>query len=359
MALLFDLLDQSKQCNRTSLKSFDQLPYHSPNHKYKITHHALIIPNLPAPFHYLNFYSLMGQLNAPAFSHHLNLENNALDTATVMTSVSGQMLGHLNTYSIKNECSFQQNNFQFLDKERLSGTFPNFYIERNDSELSYKIKITVTDTLTQFIKLRMSLADYWSLLCHCEGEIIYKDQKTYIQQLGAFQFARTIQFPQIPFAFYTYQLLNLKNNKQIICMQIRNELNHVIQSRLYLRDSSTKRTEMVDDNVEFKIHRVYPQIKTQNGQQMYLPREFEWNCSLKDGTQISISAQSRGDFKFGLGMGYVGSFNYCVKLNNEEEIAEGGYCEYIDCRLLKWQEQNKEEKNAEINKEIVPFMIKR
>lgn len=51
MALFFDLLDQSKQCNRASQNSLDQLPFHAPNNKYKITHHALIIPNLPAPLH--------------------------------------------------------------------------------------------------------------------------------------------------------------------------------------------------------------------------------------------------------------------------------------------------------------------
>ena len=36
MALFFDLLDQSKQCNRASQNSLDQLPFHAPNNKYKM-----------------------------------------------------------------------------------------------------------------------------------------------------------------------------------------------------------------------------------------------------------------------------------------------------------------------------------
>lgn len=53
----------------------------------------------------------------------------------------------------------------------------------------------------------------------------------------------------------------------------------------------------------------------------------------------SVQAQSRGDFKFGLAAGYVGSFKYQLKINHHEEMGESGYCEYIDCRSLTWQEK--------------------
>lgn len=43
---------------------------------------------------------------------------------------------------------------------------------------------------------------------------------------------------------------------------------------------------MFDENVRFKVHRVYPKVKTPNGQIMYLPREFEWGYEGKDGTCI-------------------------------------------------------------------------
>ena len=42
--------------------------------------------------------------------------------------------------------------------------------------------------------------------------------------------------------------------------------------------------------------------------------------------------------------GYVGSFQYQIKINAREESGEAGYCEYVDCRPLKWQEKNKNEK---------------
>lgn len=359
MTLFQDFLDQSKQCNRASQRSYESLPYHPPNKKYKIIHNALIIPNLPAPLHYLNFHSLIGQPNSPIFQNNSSSQSHGVDIATVLASTSAQMVGHLHTYSIQNECSFLQDKFQFSDREQITGHFPEFFVEREDSELSFKLKITTTNTISHFLKIRMSLAEYWSSLCFCEGEVIYKQQKIHIKQIGSFEYARMVNFPYVSYAFFTYQIINLENNRQLLCMQIRNETNQILQSRMYLKDGVKGQTEMFEDNVAFNVDRVYPKIKTPNGQHMYLPREFSWACLDHDGCGILVVAQSRGDFKFGVGAGYVGSFSYSVKINNQEEIGEGGYCEYIDCRSLRWQEQNKDDEIYNSNANFVPFMAKR
>ena len=64
MWLLQGFLDRSKQLNQTP--NFVKYPeYHPPNNKYKIVHQGLILPNLPAPLHYVNFLSIIGQPNIP------------------------------------------------------------------------------------------------------------------------------------------------------------------------------------------------------------------------------------------------------------------------------------------------------
>ncbi len=311
MQLFHDLLDQSKQLNQAPFQA--QLAYHAQKGRYKTIHQGLIIPNLPAPLHYLNFLSIIGQPNAP-------------------------MLRNESAIHSKKEY------FQFADREMISGNFPHFRIQRKDKELSFDLSITTSNIISYFTKLRMSLAEHWSLLCQCEGEIIYKEQKMAIRQMGCFEYARSINFSYLPLAFFTYQVINLKNNRQLLLAQVRDSFNGVLQSRLYLRDAKTGIAQMFDENVRFKVHRVYPKVKTPNGQVMYLPREFEWGYEGKDGTCISVQAQSRGDFKFGLAAGYVGSFKYQLKINHHEEMGESGYCEYIDCRSLTWQEKNKQEK---------------
>lgn len=107
MWLFQDFLDQSKQLNQAPSRSLPA--YHPPNKKYKIIHQALTIPNLPAPLHYLNFLSMIGQPNTPMFRNNSAIRTTPLDTATVLASSSPHMAGQLNRYSISAECSFQKN----------------------------------------------------------------------------------------------------------------------------------------------------------------------------------------------------------------------------------------------------------
>ena len=64
MQLFPDFLDQSKQLNQTPAQLQHNLPLHAQTRQYKAILLALKIPNLPAPLHYLNFISMIGQPNA-------------------------------------------------------------------------------------------------------------------------------------------------------------------------------------------------------------------------------------------------------------------------------------------------------
>ena len=151
MWLFQDFLDQSKQLNQAPSRSLPA--YHPPNKKYKIIHQALTIPNLPAPLHYLNFLSMIGQPNTPMFRNNSAIRTTPLDTATVLASSSPHMAGQQNRYSISAECSFQEKTFKFANKEQLMGAFPKFQIQRKDTELSFEIEITTTPLISHFTKL--------------------------------------------------------------------------------------------------------------------------------------------------------------------------------------------------------------
>lgn len=357
MQLFPNLFGQSIQLNSAPFQA--PLAYHAPKGRYKIIHQGLIIPNLPAPLHYLNFRSLIGQPNVPILRNQSAIFTTAQDTATVITSASPHMVGHLSSYSIEKECHFHKGQFQFAEREFISGQFPHFHILRKDKELSFDLTVHASNIISYFMKLPMGMAEYWSLLCRCEGQIFYKEQKFDIQQMGAFEYGRAMNFSYLPLAFFTHQIINLDNNRQLVLMQLRDSFNRIIQSRLYLRDAHRGEVKMFDQQVHFKVHRVYPKIKTPNGHGMYLPREFEWSYVGKEGFAISVQAQSRGDFKFGLAAGYVGSFKYQVKINKQEEVGESGYCEYIDCRSLRWQEKNKQAKIKDEFAHPAPFTCKK
>lgn len=362
MRLLQNLLDRSKQLNQTphilkNKNKYASLPYHAPNQQYKIIHIAIKIPNLPAPLYYLNFFSILGLPKATAFHNANAINTNALDTATVLSSISPHMVGQLHSYSIQHDCDFNHQAFRFSDNENLTGDMSSITLQRVNDELSFNLKVETLEPLAYFYKLRFKLAEYWSLPAICKGQIIYQHKCYEIEGLASFEFARSKNLPYMPFAFYVYQLINLNQHTQMIFIQYRNALNQLISSRIYLRTVNEK-IKVFDQHVEFSIQRIYPAVKTPNGQIMYLPREFKWEYQHQHDS-IQLVGSSRGDFKFGLGAGFVGSFYYTLYINDQVYEGVSGYCEYIDCRALRWQEQNEEEKVTNKNIQIVPLMLKK
>jgi hypothetical protein len=357
MRLLQDFLDQSKQLNQTP--KLEKYPtYQLVNKKYKIIHQGLILPDLAAPLHYLNFFSLIGQPNIPILANRNAVQTTSLDTATVICSSSPHMVGQFNHYSIKKDCHFQHNIFDFSNREVFTGCFPDFQFHRYDEELSIHLRIRTLPLITYFTKLSFSLAEYWSLACECEGEVSYKGKRYQIKGFGSFEYARSFNLPYLPVCFFCYQIIHISQNRQILMTHMRDRFNRIIQSRIYVRDLKNMQSQMYDQNVRFKVHRVYPLIKMPNGQSVYLPRELEWNYSDKVGNSINLQVRSRGDFKFGVGVGYVGSFSYQISINGQVETGESGYCEYIDCRNLAYQEQDKAEKLLNELADSVPIIAK-
>ena len=122
----------------------------------------------------------------------------------------------------------------------------------------------------------------------------------------------------------------MNETTQVTLSQIRNQWNIILFSRLDIQELGKQPVTFTED-VNFHIHRVYPKVETPHGREMYLPREFSWQC--KNGKVIfELYGESRGDYKFGLAAGYIGSFRYQLSWNNQCLQGEGGYCEYIDCR---------------------------
>lgn len=337
-----NLFDRTKQNHQASYQH--QLGYHGPNQKYKIIHQALVIPNLPAPIRYLNLSSFIGQPNLPIFQNSSLSKVQAQNTATVLASISPHMVGHLNYYSVLDECFFNTDHFYYLDREKIVGTFPNFHISRSDAELSFDIDLHASHQISHFSQMHFGIFQYWSMLVTCKGRLQYQNQQYDIDSLASYEYARSVKLPYLPIAFLVYQVINLQQGRQLLLMQFRDGFNHVLNSRLYLRDINLSQSQYFDQNVHFIIHRIFPSVKTPKGKTMYLPREFEWRYQSLDGTHISVFGNCRGDYKFGLGAGYVGSFDFEIYINNKRESGEGAYIQYIDCRSLKYQEIDELEK---------------
>ena len=350
---------KSDQEDERQTPAFSAPAYHPPQKYYKNIYQGLILPNLPAPLHYFSFISLLGQPNIPILRNQSGILNNdPMNTATTLSSISAHMAGYFHSYLIDQHCQLSNNQYRFAEREYLIGSFPHFEFVREDQELSVRLSIKTSPMVNYFAKMTLSFLEYWSMPCHFSGEIRYQGQMYLIDQVGTFEYARTIPLPYLPLYFFTYQVIALDANQILLLSQIRNNLNKVVQSQLCLTNLNTLQSTKFDHHVKFNVLRVYPAITTPNHQTMYLPREFIWQYQDNE-NQIQVKANSRGDFKFGAGAGYVGSFHYEVNINGTIYVGEQGYCEYIDCRPLKWQEIDKQEKFLTSVTDFVPILLKK
>lgn len=335
------------------------MSYHAPKGRFKLIYHGLILPNLPAPLHFLNFLSFIGQSKIPLFYNPKLIQTTALDTATVMAAISPHQANCLKNYSIEQQCSIQNNHYNFDQFDQWSGNFPNFQIKRFDQELEVQLEVKTTSVVSHFVPLKWNLFEHWSILCTCEGKIKYQNQHYQIEATGSFDYARAANIPYLPLAYYVHQVINLDQSTQIILRHVRNQWDQIIFSKIYIRNVNGE-TDLLTKDVHFHVQRVFPKIQTPAAHTMYLPREFVW--IVKDHDQkiiFQLTGQSRGDFKFGVGTGYAGSFRYQIKCQDQYYEGESGYCEYIDLRPLNWQENNEEELNIEKEAIIQPVLLKK
>lgn len=72
----------------------------------------------------------------------------------------------------------------------------------------------------------------------------------------------------------------MNETTQVTLSQIRNQWNIILFSRLDIQELGKQPVTFTED-VNFHIHRVYPKVETPHGREMYLPREFSWQCKKK------------------------------------------------------------------------------
>ena len=357
MQLLYDLLNCTQQSNHASL-STDPPHFFQTFHSNNIIQQRLIVPGLPTPFHYLNFI-----ITHPTLCHIDQYDHNKETTSadnvlSVLCSTSLHLNSYLNFYSIQQDCRVEQA-YLFGDRESITGNFPTLFLERNDAELKVKLKIEVLPFVTYLEKMRFGLSRFWTIPCFCQGEVQYKNTQFSIEGMGSLESYQKKKLCFVDVAFHTYQIVNLSAQQQIIFRQKRNGKNQILSSQICLRDYKNQKNYYFDRNVLFKIHRMYPKIITPDGKPMYLPREFEWQMQNDDGFVINFFAKSRGDFKFGVGQGYVGSFQYTIKINGKEENGEAGYIEYQDLRKLQFQECENLHQSLSLKANPVPIVLKK
>ncbi len=315
-----------------------------PYHRSKTigwSHYGVMIPDLPTPHHFFSIMSVIGTSGALAFDTDHALKSSPRHNATAVMGTAVTHPHQFQGYAIEHDCQFAEDgsHIQFGDNIVITGKYPHYHVIARSPDFELDIQITNTDKVSWFVKT--PIYDHISVLSQYRGSITYQNQTQHIEGLCTFEHAACIspyllrdrplpKHLKIPLDFFTYQIINLDENTQLLLNDTR--VNDVkIVSKAYLRGLAQYNQSY---HAEFEVLKFIDQPATSpDGVQMQLPHSFRWVISDDHGNMLmTIEGEVDTHFTYGLGSGYVGGYQYRGVYQNQPTQGRG-YIEYIDRRM--------------------------
>jgi hypothetical protein len=286
-------------------------------------HYGVMLPGLPAPERYFGVMAIVGTPGASFVANDDRITTSPRDTAYIVSR-------WFRTYSLRRDCVLAPDGsrLRFGDDLLITGSYPHFNVTRTDPPAS--LHLDATPAVTRFMRIP-GIYVHWSVLCGVRGNVGGIDVDT----LCTFEYARGVsvhslldrRLPsalRVPVPFFTYHVLNVDDRTQLLFSDVRGPRSIALQSAAHVRSvdggSTTRRT-----GHRFDVHTCETRT-TPDGRSMALPLSFTWGV---DG--IEVHGRTNGDFAYGLGAGYVGTYDY-EGVFDGRSIRGCGYLEYVDTR---------------------------
>ena len=140
--------------------------------------------------------------------------------------------------------------------------------------------------------------------------------------LCTFEYARAVDIP-VPLHGFTYQIVNVTDDTQVLFSSVtgprRVEVYRGVHVRTLGKPSRTR-----TDQVRLRVHTT-EELETPVGAPMTVPKIWTWY----GGDEVQINAIANGDWAYGLGAGFAGSFDYTGTFQ-DTAISGTGYVEWIE-----------------------------
>ncbi|MDP1540209.1 MAG: hypothetical protein Q8L72_06105 [Moraxellaceae bacterium] len=304
-----------------------------PQGLYSTVHYGLMLPNLPVPYRFLNVIVVAGQPKVKLFCNPQLIQTTARDTASVLVGTSIGTPDLFRGYSISKDCDLRPDGsyLRFGQHLVLEGTYPDFSVRQQGHAIDIDLKLKATDKIAHFGKMIGGAYEHWSLLCEYEGTIEHGGTKTSIAGLCTWEYARAFNV-NLPFRFFTYQILNIDETTQVLMVEVRGPLGLVAQQRVYIR-SLDDHGGIYSRGFNLTVQEYQSErVTTPAGHSLRLPKTFSWRVDDDQGHElITIEGVTNGDFQYGMAGGYAGSYEYRGRFK-QRDVAGTGYIEWIDPR---------------------------
>jgi hypothetical protein len=300
------------------------------------THYGVMVPGLPEPHRTFGVMSIVGTPGVAIFSNDHAIATTASDTAYLVSATGSMRDEGLHTYSIARDCEFRGDGslVRFGEDLMIEGTYPDFRLRRFHPSVSVQLDIRATDKVTYFVDLPGDLYTHWSLLCQYDGTV----GGTPVAGLCTLEYATGVGMhsiripgsPNLPVPFFSYHVVNIDDRTQVLTSKVVGAGGIELIRATWVRGLDDYGNELLDTHFEVEEYEPTPR-PTPDGRDMRLPATLKWSAYDRGSEVITISGRCRGDWVYGLGAGFVGSYDYVGRFQGKE-IEGTAYFEYVDLR---------------------------
>jgi uncharacterized protein DUF6670 len=302
-------------------------------------HYGVMVPDLPDPHGFFTLMSIVGTPGVRIFANEHGIRTTARDTAYVVSGTAEAGADAFDTFSIAADCEIRGDGsvVRFGDELVLDGRPPRIAVRRTSPRGSVSLDLAATGAITRFVDVP-GVYRHWSLLCRYVGTV--GSPETPVRGLCTYEYAAGVgtstflpdparERVQLPGRFFTYQVLNLDDQTQILLTMVRGPRGIPILRGCYVRTLDDG--SLTYQDCEFSVRAHDPGAATSpTGINMRLPAEFTWRVRHSDHDLLELTGRPDRNWLYGLGRGYAGSFAYDGRFRGAP-ISGRGYIEYIDC----------------------------
>jgi hypothetical protein len=299
-------------------------------------HYGVMVPDLPEPHRTFGVMSIVGTPGIAIFSNDHAIVTSARDTAYLVSATSAMHDEGLHTYSIARDCEFRPDGslVRFGEDLTIEGTYPEFRLRRLHRDVVVDLDIRATDKVTYFVDLPGGLYTHWSLLCRYSGAV----GGSPVAGLCTLEYASGVGLhsipirgtPNLPVPFFSYHVLNIDARTQVLTSKVLGAGGIELISATWVRGLDDYGCELLDTRFDIDTYEPTPR-PTPDGRVMRLPATLTWSAHHRGSEVVSIRGRCHGDWVYGLGAGFVGSYDYVGRFQGEA-IRGTAYFEYIDLR---------------------------
>ncbi len=305
-----------------------------------VAHYGIMIPDLPAPHHFMANMTIIGYTGFRAWDVDFALRGRHRDTATVGHGTAATTHDPFSIHG-RDDTEFAPGGsmLRFGPDYIISGTYPSFRLQSARPGFETDLEITATGDVTWFTK--RPYYTHLALLSRYRGTLTHNGHRTEVSGLCSFEYGKG-HFPTMildkplpaklkaPFDFFTYHVLNLDESTQLLL--VGTGIGSDVPLALFATEcTANSGPQRIGHSVRFEVTRFQGEpIIGPDGESMAMPAAFTW--TIRDGNRVVSTINGTVDTQWlYAGVNSIAGYVYTAD-HKGRTITGRGYIEYSDRR---------------------------